>query len=180
MSNEEMQHSESHDSPSGAERFPELYEELRLLARHYLSMESGRPLSSAELIHEAYLRIANQTKSDFKNQSHVLATAAHMMRRVLLNSARAKATQKRGGHWVRIEFEEDLAMSLEDPVRYIALESAMKRLEQLKPSAASVVEMRFIAGMTTAEIAKHLGYSERWVGKLWAFARGWLREELRT
>jgi RNA polymerase sigma-70 factor (ECF subfamily) len=158
--------------------FPDLYNQLRDLAHQHLNRESQRQLSTTELVHEAYLKLGPSPTGGFNNESHVLAVASRQMRCILVDHARARNAKKRGGDWVRIELDENISPMSDGFVDVLDLENALTRLEALHPRAASVVEMRFFAGMTVKQIATHLMCSERWVRKLWMFARAWLQRDL--
>jgi RNA polymerase sigma factor (TIGR02999 family) len=167
----------SREQPS-RELFPELYDELRRMAHRQLSSESSHnTLRTTDLVHEAYLRLAGQQKR-FAERTHFLAISATMMRRILVDRARGRSATKRGGGWLRIELDDDIALTPERTTDLLAIEEALTRLETLDGRAASVVEMRFFAGMTEAEISRATGYSDRWVRKQWAFAKAWLKREL--
>ena len=163
---------------AGNNQFPELYNELRSIAQRHLSRESQRALSTTELVHEAYLKLAPGASAGFQSENHALAVASRQMRRILVDHARARNAQKRGGNRIRIELHDAIAPTRDDAPDVLILEESLSRLEELNPKAASVVEMRFFAGMTEAQIAEHLKCSDRWVRKLWAFARAWLKKEL--
>jgi RNA polymerase sigma factor (TIGR02999 family) len=166
------------EEKSTRQLFPDLYDELRRIAhRHLVSESASNTLRTTDLVHEAYLRVAAQ-KTRFSERPHFLAISATMMRRVLVDRARSRTTTKRGGGWVRIELQEDAALSESRIEDLLEIEEVLTKLEQLDARAASVVEMRFFAGMTEAEIAKVMGFSDRWVRKQWAFAKAWLKREL--
>jgi RNA polymerase sigma factor (TIGR02999 family) len=159
--------------------FPELYDELRRIAHRQLGAErTGHTLSTTALVHEAYLKLADQARGQFANRSHFLAVASQAMRRILVSYARRVRAQKRGGRWRRLDFD-----ALEIPVEeraeaLLALDAAMERLAGLSPRLSQVVECRFYGGMTEPEIAGALGLTERTVRRDWIKAKGWLVREL--
>jgi len=156
-----------------------IYDDLRVVARRYLQGESnGCGYRTTELVHEAYLRISSQQKKIFNDESHLVAVTAQMMRRVLVDEARARKTLKRGGDWIQVELVESLGESGGEVVNILALEKALKNLEMQDKVAASIVEMKCFAQLTDEEIAKVIGASERWVRKEWKFSLAWLRNEL--
>lgn len=167
------------DRSNADELFPDLYNELRSIAKRHLAGEGhNNTLRTTELVHEAYLRFSKQDTTRFQRSSHFLAVAAMMMRRVLVDRARSRKTAKRGGGWLRIELNEDTALDKRPVLDLLEIDDALKTLESLDPRAASIVEMRFFAGMTEAQIADVMGFSDRWVRKQWSFARAWLHRQL--
>jgi RNA polymerase sigma factor (TIGR02999 family) len=159
--------------------FPELYDELRRIAHRHLGGErTGHTLSTTALVHEAYVKLADQTRARFHNRSHFLAVASQAMRRILVGYARRVKADKRGGRWQRLDFDsvdipvEDRAAAL------VALDGAMERLAELNPRLSRVVECRFFGGMTEEEVAAALGVAERTVRRDWIKAKGWLMREL--
>ncbi|TAJ16681.1 MAG: sigma-70 family RNA polymerase sigma factor [Planctomycetota bacterium] len=166
-----------------------VYRELHALARRVMTDERGaHVLQPTALVHEAWLRLlgaaADGAASDFEDRTHFLRLAARAMRRVLVDHARARDAEKRGGGRVpaQLELAElDLgALSIWDGDRtdVLALDDALAQLESRDPDAARVVELRFFAGLTTEETARALGWTVRQVEGSWVFARGWLRREL--
>jgi RNA polymerase sigma factor (TIGR02999 family) len=168
-------------APAAAEAlFPELYEELRRIAHRQLGAErTGHTLSTTALVHEAYVKLADQTRARFHNRSHFLAVASQAMRRILVGYARKVRADKRGGRWQRLDFDradipvDDRAEAL------VALDGAMERLAELNPRLSRVVECRFFGGMTEEEVAAALGVADRTVRRDWIKAKGWLMRELK-
>ena len=158
--------------------FSDAYDDLRAVARKYLQSEAQRPLRTTELVHEAYMRLSAQKKGTFQNKSHVIALTARMMRRVIVDEARARKAKKRGGDWIRVELAEPISTKEGNIIDVLALESALSQLEAQDARAASIVEMRCFAQLSEAEMASVLGCSDRWVRKQWAFALAWLRDRL--
>ena len=159
----------------------ELYEELRALAaRHMRGERAGHLLQPTALVHEVYLRMQGRGGLAPAERTHFMAVASIAMRRVLVDHARAQAAAKRGGGATHISVGPGSAISEDRTEEVLAVEGALSRLAQVDAQAERIVEMRFFAGMTEAEIGHVLGVSERWVRKQWAFARAWLRRELQA
>ena len=166
--------------PDAVDRmFPVVYEELRRLAHRHLSGEPGvRTLGTTELVHEAYLRLVDQTRAGWNDRAHFLAVAAIAMRRILVDRARSRRSLKHGGAHVRVPLDS-IDLSLDDRAELlIALDEALGRLRALDERQARVVECRFFGGMTEEETAEALGIGLRTVKRDWAKARSWLYTEL--
>lgn len=158
---------------------PEVYEDLCRIAENYLRRERpDHTLEPAGLVHEAYLKLSAQSTLAPNDRTHFLALAAGAMRQILVDHARAAATLKRGGGWQRISVSESLTDSAPGSEDLLALDVALRRLADEDERAARIVEMRFFAGLTEAEIAAVMGMSERWVRAQWAHARAWLRRQM--
>ena len=167
-------------SPGAAARLmPLVYDELRQLARGYLQRErADHTLQATGLVHEAYLRLVDQTVIPCQNRAHFLAIAAQQMRRILVDHARRHRAGKRGGEWCKVEFDDALAPSLSRDLDVIALDDALTDLMKLKPLHSQVVELRFFGGMTIEEVADVLDLSPRTVQREWRLARAWLRRQV--
>ena len=156
-----------------------LYDEMRSLADRFLSRETpGHTLSPTDLVNEAFLKLVNQSQVDWQGRTHFFAIGAQAMRRILVDHARTKHRQKRGGGRRRVEFRDDLAaheLGLED---LLAIDQAITKLAELDRDHARIVECRFFGGMTDAEIAQLMGVTSRTVERHWAFIRAWLQREL--
>jgi RNA polymerase sigma-70 factor, ECF subfamily len=158
---------------------PLVYDQLRRRARHYLRGERpNHTLRPTALVHEAYLRLVNLDQVDWQDRSHFFALAARQMRRILVDSARARRYQKRGGGAVSVTFDEALAVSRRDP-DLVALDDALELLAQQDERKVRVVELRFFGGLTNDEIAAALGISSDTVTRDWQMAKLWLRRALR-
>jgi RNA polymerase sigma factor (TIGR02999 family) len=165
---------------------PVVYDELRRLARHYMRNErAGQTLQTTALVHEAYLRLANYKEINWQERTHFFAVAAQVMRRVLVEHARARKRVKRGGNAQAISLDEGTislastsSASADHLLDMVALDEAMTRLEAFDSRKAKVVEMRFFAGMENEEIAAVLDISVNTVMRDWNFAEAWLRREL--
>jgi RNA polymerase sigma factor (TIGR02999 family) len=159
--------------------FPLVYEELRRVAHRALRRENpGHTLGTTGLVHEAYLRLVDQTRVEWRNRSHFYAIAAQAMRRILVDYARRHRRAKRGGEQRRVTLDEGTVSLDERSENLIALDEALDRLAALNPRLSRVVECRFFAGLTAEEIAEATGVTVRTVKRDWAKARGWLYEEL--
>jgi RNA polymerase sigma factor (TIGR02999 family) len=162
---------------------PLVYEELRRLAAHYLDQEKpGQTLQPTALVHEAYLRLVASQQPEGEphreGRTHFLATAALAMRRILIDNARRKRREKRGGDRQRVELADHQDPRQEEAARLLALDEAATRLAEADPQAAELVQMHTFGGLSVEEAGKHLGLSRAGAYRLWAFARAWLRTEL--
>lgn len=163
--------------PAPEKLLAELYSELRALAAYHLRGErSGHTLQPTALVHEVYLRM--QGRPGIEHRSQFMAAASIAMRRVLVDHARSRGAQKRGGGITHVTVGQANAITSDRYQDVLLVDDALARLAQVDPIAARIVEMRFFAGMTELEIASVLGKSDRWVRNQWAFARAWLRREL--
>lgn len=160
------------------ELMPLVYNELRRLARSYMRRERpDHTLATTDLIHEAYLRMAEQ-KIPWKSRSHFFGIAAQMMRRVLIDYAKSHRRAKRGGGAFKIPLD-DLALPGETRnMDLVALDEALKRLETLDPQRGRIVELRFFGGLSNEEVSEALAVSTATVQRQWAGARAWLYHEL--
>ena len=158
---------------------PLVYDELRRLARGYLQRErADHTLQATGLVHEAYLRLVDQKTTTWQNRAHFFGVAAQLMRRILVDHARRHRTEKRGGEWTKVEFDEALAPSATRGLDVIALDDALQDLAKLNPQHSQIVELRFFGGMTTEELAEVLDVSPRTVQREWRMARAWLRRQI--
>jgi len=168
------------DAESLTAMMPAVYDELRRLAAGYLHGERAEhTLQPTALVHEAYLRLADQRQSTWQNRAHLLGIAARMMRRILTNHAVARAAAKRGGeNVVRLTLDDALEIYDHQEIRLLDLEAALQELDALDPKQAQIVEMRFFGGLTVEEIGEVMEISPRTVKREWSFAKRWLRHEL--
>ncbi len=159
---------------------PEVYEHLRSLAEDYLRGErANHTLQPTALVHEAYLRLRDQRKVDWRNRAQFLGIAAQMMRRVLKNYAVARTAEKRGGKdQLRLTLDEAIEFYHRADVSVAAVDEALTELEKLDPRQAQIVEMRFFGGLTIEEIAKLLKVSPATVKREWSTAKLWLQHAL--
>lgn len=163
----------------GRRLMPLVYDELRVIARSALRHErADHSLLATDVVHEVYLRLMAGTSPSWSNRAHFFHAAAEAMRRILIEHARKRGRVKRGGNRIKVELSGvDLAADY-DVEQVLALDDVFRRLEQQDPRAASVVRMRFYAGLSVEETAKALDVSERTVKREWAFARAWLYSAL--
>lgn len=165
---------------------PLIYDELRRLARRYMHNErAGQTLQTTALVHEAYLRLADYKEIKWRERAHFFAVAARVMRRILVEHARARKRIKRGGNERTIALDAEVLtlagaslVSSDQLLDMLALDEAMTRLEEFAPRKTKVVEMRFFAGMENKEIAEVLNIAPNTVIRDWNFAEAWLRREL--
>jgi RNA polymerase sigma-70 factor, ECF subfamily len=161
------------------ELIPLVYDELRRLARGYMRWERpDHTLQPTALVNEAYLRLQGSPVT-WKDRTHFFAVAAQLMRRILVDHARAHRAGKRAGNHHRISLDEAAAFPQPKGIDVLALDEMLHRLEQRDPRQARIVELRFYGGLSEGAIAKHFGISERTVRREWSVARAWLYKELR-
>ena len=169
---------ESGDGTAVADLMPVVYDELRRLARSYVRRERAQSVQATELVHEAYLRLARGRPQRWQGRTHFLATAAISMRRLLVERARARGAEKRGGDRVQVTLDDDLAAGPGAAVDFLAIDEALSSLAALDARQARVVELRFFGGLTVEETAEAAGVSPATVKRDWTLARAWLRREL--
>ena len=161
---------------------PIVYNELRVIASRQLAREWRHDrLQTTAVVNEAYLKLFGQRDVDWQNRSHFFAIAAQLMRRILVDHARRELREKHGGGFVRVELNDAVAKAVDTPVDVIdalALDDALKKLEQLDPDQGRIVELRFFGGLTVEETAAALNISAATVKREWALAKGWLYREL--
>lgn len=158
---------------------PIVYEELRRLAAAYLRRERpGQTLQPTALVHEAYLRLMKDRPDRWQNRAHFCAIAAHSMRQILIEKARARDARKRGGGERRITLEEALVAGQAPSIDLLALDLALDRLAAIDAEQARLVELRFFGGLTIEETADALNMSPATVKRHWTMARAWLAREL--
>jgi len=167
--------------PHAAEQLlPLVYDELRKLAAQRLAQEKpGQTLQATALVHEAYLRLVDVDQAQqWKSRGHFFAAAAEAMRRILIESARSKAREKRGGDWQRVDFEDLDVTNSVTPDQLVALDDALVALAALDPLAGDLVKLRYYAGLALDQAAAALDISTATAYRHWAYARAWLRNEL--
>jgi RNA polymerase sigma factor (TIGR02999 family) len=169
------------DPSAASQLLPLVYDELRKLAAHRLAHQTpGQTLQPTALVHEAYLRLVGDHEgSDWDNRGHFFAAAAEAMRRVLVENARRKGRQKRGGGLKRLDLDAAEPVAVPE-VRedLLALDEALTKLASTDPQAAQLVQLRYFAGLSIPDAAQALGVSSRTADRLWAFARAWLLREI--
>lgn len=176
-----LQRSAEGDELAFEELLPLVYEELRRLASKHLARErSGHTLQTTALVHEAWLKLIGEEQRNYADRNHFLAIAAMAMRRVLMKHAAKKNALKRGGDRQREDTAvlESVAVFETRAQDLLALDESLKRLEELDPQMAKVVELRFFGGLKVSEAAVVLGVSERTVERHWRLARAWLRDDM--
>lgn len=167
------------DSASWARLFDAVYRELRRTAAGLLHAERGaHTLQPTALVHETYLRLIHEPPR-WQDRQHFFVAAATVMRRVLVDSARRRRTRKRGGDWEQVEIDPALLEDASPALDLITLDEALCALRELSPRQALVVELRFFAGLTEAEIAETLHLTVRTVYSDWRMARAWLHRAMK-
>jgi RNA polymerase sigma factor (TIGR02999 family) len=158
---------------------PIVHDELRRIARACLAGEkAGHTLQTTALVNEAYLRLVNTRDMNWQNRAHFLAMAARLMRRILVDFARAKKYQKRGGGGVRVTLVDDIALSAEPGRDLLALDDALDALAKVDERKSRVIELRFFGGLSVKETAEALGVSPETVMRDWKLAKAWLQRQL--
>jgi RNA polymerase sigma factor (TIGR02999 family) len=166
------------DSRAAEELLPLVYDELRRLAAQKLAHENpGHTLQATALVHEAYLRLVGS--SEFENRGHFFGAAAEAMRRILVDAARRRHSDKRGGGHARADVEPDLIAAPEPNTDLLALDEALTELERHDEPAARLVKLRYFAGLGHQEAAAAMSITRRAADRLWALARAWLYQRLR-
>jgi RNA polymerase sigma factor (TIGR02999 family) len=161
------------------ELLPLVYDELRRLAESFLSHERpDHTLSATALVHEAYLKLVDQTSARWQDRAHFFAVASQAMRRILVDHARAQARLKRGGALQRVTLDGQAELASKPDTDLVALDDALNRLADTSPDSIRVVEMRYFGGMTIDETAAALGLSTATIEREWRYARAWLFREL--
>jgi len=170
------------DPATAEELFPVVYDELRRLARGYMSRETpGHTLQPTALVHEAYLKLVDQTRVDWKGKTHFYAVGARVMRRLLVDHARERGALKRGAGWQNVSFSEaldPLGGEALDREQLLDLNAALEQLAEIDEREARVVTLRFFGGLTVEQVAEVLGMSKRTVENDWRHAQAWLRLRL--
>lgn len=162
------------------ELLPLVYAELRGLADRFLRRESNdRTIQATALVHEAYLKLVGQTEVTWQNRAHLFAVAAQAMRRILVDQARGRKRQKRGGGMGKMSLDHALVLSADDDeLDLVSLDEALCALGDEHERKAQVVEMRFFGGLTLEEIAEVLGVTRRTIERDWQYSRAWLYRAL--
>jgi RNA polymerase sigma-70 factor, ECF subfamily len=159
---------------------PAVYADLRRLAAGYMRREpAGHALQPTALVSEAYLRLIDQRRVKWRNRAHFFGVAARMMRRILVDYARRRRAERRGGHWARVTLTGlDVAADEPNQLDVLALHESLERLAVFDPQQARIVELRYFAGLTIEEAAEVVGVSEATVTREWTIAKAWLRASL--
>jgi RNA polymerase sigma factor (TIGR02999 family) len=157
----------------------QVYPELRLMARRYIKNERlGSTLQATALVHEVYVRLIDVTKVEWRERAQFFAMAARMMRRILVDAARARGAHKRGGSALKVNIDEAAVMSPAPDRSILALDEALTVFSQVAPRQAKIVELRYFGGLTEEEIVAALKISPRTVRRDWLLAKAWLLREL--
>ena len=159
---------------------PVVYDELKRLARDYMRRENpSHTLQTTALVHEAYLKLVQQKDVNWQGRAHFIGVAAQLMRRILIDHAKGRLREKRGGEQVAVPLNEALTFSPERSEEILKLDEALERLSKLDARQSRIVELRFFGGLTIEETAEFLGISPKTVKRDWTVAKTWLRSELR-
>jgi len=158
---------------------PLVYADLRRIAAQQLRSNVGHDtLQPTALVNDLFVRLLGAQRIDITDRKHFFTTAAKLMRQVLVDRARARSRDKRGGDWQRVDLVEASALPIDADTDLPALDDALRKLAQLDPRVAEVVELRCFGGLEVSEVAALLGLDERTVYRDWALARSWLRQQL--
>jgi len=168
------------DPHAAGQLLPLVYDELRRLAAQRLAHErAGHTLQPTALVHEAYLRlVGGGDEENWNSRGHFFAAAAEAMRRILVEAARRRRAAKHGGGRTREELDADLVAAAQPREDLLALDEALDKLAATNRPAAELVQLRYFAGLTLPDAAEALGMAPRTAGRLWAYARAWLRREV--
>jgi RNA polymerase sigma factor (TIGR02999 family) len=166
-------------SSAADELLPLVYQELRRIAAAYMRRERpNHTLQATALVHEAFLQLVDQTRVDWKNRAHFFGVAAQLMRRILVEHARTRGAQKRGGSAAKLSLEEAINYFPQKDLTLLALDDSLKELEKLDARQSRIVELRFFGGLTTEETSEVLGISTATVEREWRSAKAWLHSQL--
>jgi RNA polymerase sigma-70 factor (ECF subfamily) len=158
---------------------PIVYDELRRQASRYLRRERvGHTLQTTALINEAYLKLVDQKNVHWQNRAHFFGIAAQLMRRILVDYARARKRAKRGGSDIRVSLEQAMTMSKPQDLDIVALDEALGRLVEIDPQQSRIVELRFFSGLNVEETAEVMGISPATIKREWRIAKAWLHREI--
>ena len=167
------------DEAARADLINRVHQELRVIAaRHMRRERQGHTLQTTALVNEAYLKLANLPAMDWRDRAHFFAVAASVMRRILVDHARRRVADKRGGGYDVLQLDEGLVYEPSRPAELVRLDEAMQRLAEKDARSSLVIELRFFGGLSIEESAAVLKVSPRTVKREWTFARAWLREEM--
>jgi len=154
---------------------PLVYRELHVIACRFLQKENpGHTLQCTALVHEAYLRLVDQSRTTWRNRAHFFGVAANIIRNILVDHARARSAAKRGGPMPALSLDEAIAIPLDRDLELIAVDDALMDLSRFDPQQSRIVELRFFAGLTIDETAEVLGISESTVKRDWIMAKTWI------
>jgi len=173
---------ESGDQSAAERLLPLVYDELRKLAAARMAREKpGQTLQATDLVHDAYLRLVDvQQAQNWDSRRHFFVAAAEAMRRILIERARRKGREKHGGGARRVELDDEQWVTTVTPDQLLQVDESIEKLSAEDPVAAEVVKLRYFAGMTVAEAADALGIHRATANRHWAYARAWVRAEMRA
>ena len=158
---------------------PVVYEELKRLASAYMRRQRpGHSMQTVDLVNEAYMRLVDSSRVNWQDRNHFYAISSQIMRRLLVDSARKRNSQKRGGGRAQITLDDNLEAAVGPGIDLVALDEALKSLAELNPRHSRIIELRYFGGLTEEETAEVLGVSSRTVRRDWTVARAWLYREL--
>lgn len=167
------------DQSAGHALLPIVYDELKRRAASLMRRERGdHTLQPTALVHEAYLQLIHQERVDWQGRAHFFAVSSQLMRRILVDHARARLRDKRGGGSTRISLEEGLGLSVDRDADVVAVDDALKRLAEVDARQAEIVTLRFFGGLSVEEVAAVLAVSKRTVEAEWTMIKAWMRREL--
>lgn len=174
-----LAHLKDGDEAAASKLMPLVYDELRALAaRHLRSERVNHTLQPTALVHEAYLKLIDQTRVNWQGRTHFFAVGAQIIRRILVDHARQRKRRKRGGGAARVTLDDAVALAPQRDEEILALDEALEKLAKLDARQAQVVELRFFGGLSVKEVAEQLKVSTRTVEGDWTMARAWLLREL--
>ena len=175
-----LEAAERGDARGAEDLIPLVYDELRRLAAYRLAQEKpGQTLQATALVHEAYLRLLHTDGPRWNGHRHFFHAAAEAMRRIMVDNARRKASQKRGGSASQLDVDRIELPAPQPSDDLLALNEALSRLEDDDPDAAQLVKLRFFAGLTMAQASEAIGVSPRTADNMWSYARAWLYRAMR-
>ena len=168
------------ETKAAEELLPLVYAELRRLAAHRMATENpGQTLQATALVHEAWLRLTRDESRQWNDRTHFFAAAAESMRRILVDNARRKRTERHGGGRQRVDMPDLASAVMENDDKVLLVNEALDKFALLDPQKAELVKLKYFVGMTIEQAAEALGISERTAKRYWAFARAWLHEEIK-
>lgn len=160
---------------------PLVYDELRRLASAYMRRERpDHTLQATALVHEAYLRLVDQTQIDWRGRAHFFSIAARLMRQILVDHARERNAKKRGGGMTKLALDDAVSFPAESEIDLVALDDALKTLASFDQQQSQIVELRFFGGLTIEETSEVLAVSPSTIKREWGLAKAWLRREVIT
>lgn len=167
------------DDKASSELLPLVYDDLKRRAGAMMRRENaGHTLSATALVHEAFLKLIDQSRVEWQGRSHFFGIASQLMRRVLVDHARARGAVKRAGDQVKVELDEAITVSAGSDVDVLEIDAAIKKLAEVDEQQAEIVVMRFFGGLSMQEVAETLGLSKRAAEAEWTMIKAWLRREL--